>query len=100
MYHRHTHPKADPLILQFSLLTLGALLTFTSSAGDSFLSKPNLADLEDGDVVLAGAEHNGTAVHMSLMSPSLADTADPAGTAAAFSTDSMPDVYLSLRVSW
>ena len=100
MNHVHTNHRSDPLPVLVLAAMLGALPASTAGAEEAFLDSPNLADLEDGDIKLARLGHSSSAVHMSFMSPSLEAASGPDRETAAVSTDTLPDVYLSLRLSW
>jgi YNFM family putative membrane transporter len=82
------------------LVTLGVMLTSTAGASGSFLSKPNLADLQDGDVTLASSERSGAGIHMSLMSPSLLGGSNQSSHVVTSSAGTLPNIYLSLRLPW
>jgi hypothetical protein len=100
MKNRYPKRRHDPLILLAVLVTLGVMMTATVSAEESFLSKPNFTDLQDGDVILARAEHGGAGIHMSFMSPSALKGNSQSSHALTSQAFSMPDVYLSLRLPW
>jgi len=100
MKSRYTKHRVDPLILLALLVTLGVMMTSTVSAAESFLSKPNLTDLQDGDIILARAEHSGAGIHMSFMSPSELCGNSESAHVVTSETGALPDVYLSLRLSW
>ena len=100
MKNRYPKRRHDPLILLAVLVTLGVMMTATVSAEETFLSKPNFTDLQDGDVILARAEHGGAGIHMSFMSPSGLNGSSQASYMLTSQDFSMPDVYLSLRLPW
>jgi len=98
MESRNTNHRPDmPLVM---LVTLGVMMTATAGADESFLSKPNFADLQDGDVTLARAEHSGAGIHMSLMSPSELYGNSQSNQVALSQNGTLPNVYLSLRLPW
>ena len=98
MKSKHTNRKPDMLLTLF--LTLGITLASAAGASESFLSKPNFADLQDGDVTLASSERSGAGVHMSFMSPSLLGRNSQPSHVVTSSAGTLPDVYLSLRLPW
>jgi hypothetical protein len=98
MKSKHTNHKPDALLAL--LVTLGVMLTSTAGASGSFLSKPNLADLQDGDVTLASSERSGAGIHMSLMSPSLLGGSNQSSHVVTSSASTLPNIYLSLRLPW
>jgi len=100
MKSRNRKPGLDPLILLALLVALGVMTTSTISAAEAFLSKPKLTDLEDGDITLAGAERGGAGLHMSFMSPSELYSNRESDYVVTGDTGALPDVYLSLRLSW
>jgi hypothetical protein len=100
MKNRNSRHRPDPLMLLAILVMLGAMMTSTASAGESFLSKPSFTDLEDGDITLAGAEQGGAAIHMSFMSPSVLHGNNPSDQVVINQSGTLPDVYLSLRLPW
>lgn len=100
MKSRNRKHRLDPLTLLALLLALGVMTTSTVSAAESFLSKPELSDLQDGDITLAGAEHGGAGLHMSFMSPSELYSNSESDYVVTSDTGVLPDVYLSLRLSW
>jgi len=99
MKSRNTNRKPGPLLLAL-LLTSCVMMTATLSAAESFLSNPNFEDLQDGDVTLARAEHGGAGIHMSFMSPSALHGSSQSSQAAPTQNDTLPNVYLSLRLPW
>jgi len=101
MKSRHTKHRLDPLVLLALLVTLGVMMTSTVGAAElSIFSKPSLDDLQDGDITLARAEHGGAGIHMSFMSPSeLCRNSDPDAVVTG-DYGTLPDIYLSLRLSW
>jgi len=101
MKSRHTKHGFDPLILLALLVSLGVMMTSTVGAAESsFLSKPNLGDLEDGDITLARAGHGGAGIHMSFMSPSELCRNTETDYRVTGDYGTLPDIYLSLRLSW
>ena len=98
MKSRSTNRKPGPLLLAL-LLTSGMMVATTPSAAESFLSKPNFEDLQDGDVTLARAKHGGAGLHMSFMPPS-ALYGNNQSNPVISQNGSMPNVYLSLRLPW
>jgi hypothetical protein len=98
MKSRNTNRKPDMLLAL--LVTLGVMMTSTAGAAESFLSKPNFADLQDGDVTLARAEHGGAGLHMSFISPSALLGNNQSSQAAISQNGTLPNVYLSLRLPW
>ncbi|HYQ73081.1 MAG TPA: hypothetical protein VET88_14270 [Gammaproteobacteria bacterium] len=101
MKGKHTKGRLDPLMLLALFVTLAVMMTSTvSAAEESFISNPSFADLEDGDITLAGAERNGAGIHMSFMSPSMLNGNNRAEYVPASQNGLMPDVYLSLRLPW
>jgi hypothetical protein len=97
MKNKYTNRKLEPLIL---LVMLGVTMTATVSADESFLSKPNFTDLEDGDITLARSERGGAGIHISLMSPSGLNGNSQTGYVLTSNALLKPDVYLSLRFPW
>ena len=100
MKSRYTKHRLDPLILLAVLVTLGVVLTATVSAEETFLSKPNFDDLQDGDVTLARAGRGGAGIHMSFMLPSALNGNSQSSAVLTSQALSVPDVYLSLRLPW
>ena len=98
MKSKHTNHKT--CTLQALLVTLGVMLTSTAAASGSFLAEPNFADLQDGDVTLASSERSGAGVHMSFMSPSLPVRDSQPSYGVTSSVDTLPNVYLTLRLPW
>lgn len=96
MKGRHIRHRRGPLML----LALGVMITSTANADESFLMKPNITDLEDGDITLARAKHGGTGVYMSFMLPTQMDENSQTDFTATEYTGLVPDVFLSLRMSW
>ncbi len=92
--------KRKPHTLLALLVTTGVMLTSTAGASGSFLSKPNFADLQDGDVTLASSGRNGAGIHMSVTSPSLSGGSSQPSDAVTSSAVMLPNVYLSLRLPW
>jgi hypothetical protein len=100
MKSKNTKRWIDPLMLLAVLVTLGVMMTATVSADESFISNPNINDLQDGDVTLAKSEHGGAGIHMSIMSPSALNVNSDSSYVLTSVNGSMPDVYLSLRLPW
>ena len=98
MKSKHTNHKPDTLLRV--LVTLGVLLAATAGASESFLSKPNFADLQDGDVTLASSVRSGAGVHMSFMSPSLLGGGSQSSHVVSSSAATLPNIYLTLRLPW
>jgi hypothetical protein len=98
MKSKHTSHKAETLLA--ALLTLGLMLTTTAGASESFFSKPNFADLQDGEVTLASSARSGAGVHMSFMSPSLLRGNGQSVHVVSSSAGTLPNIYLSLRLPW
>jgi hypothetical protein len=98
MRSKNINHKPDSLLAL--LVTLGVMLTATAGASESFLSKPNFADLQDGDVTLASSGRRGAGIHMSFMSPSLLGGGNQSSHVVASSAGTLPNVYLSLRLPW
>ena len=98
MKGRNTNHNPDMRLVM--LVTLGVMMTATAGAAESFLSKPNFADLQDGDVTLARAKHSGAGIHMSFMSPSVLHGYSQSNQAASGQNGTLPNVYLSLRLPW
>jgi hypothetical protein len=82
------------------LVTLGVVMASTTSAAEPFLSKPNLGDLQDGDITLARAQHGGAGIHMSFTSPPILCGDCETGQVVTSDALTLPDVYLSLRLHW
>jgi hypothetical protein len=96
-----TKRRQVPRMLLAVLVTPGVMMTATVvSADESFLSRPNFTDLQDGDVTLAKAERGGAGIHMSLMSPSVLNGNSQSSYVFTSQSLTMPDVYLSLRLPW
>lgn len=98
MKSRNTNRKPGTL-LPALLLASGMMMTATPGAAESFLSKPNFEDLQDGDVTLARAEHGGAGLHMSFMPPSALHGNNESNQVIS-QNGSLPNVYLSLRLPW
>ncbi|MGD8619974.1 MAG: hypothetical protein PVH54_12415 [Gammaproteobacteria bacterium] len=100
MKSRFTKRRYDPLMLLGLLVTLGVVMASTTSAAEPFLSKPNLGDLQDGDITLARAQHGGAGIHMSFTSPPILCGDCETGQVVTSDALTLPDVYLSLRLHW
>jgi hypothetical protein len=98
MRSEHTNRKPDTLLAL--LVTLGIMLTSTAAASELVFSKPDFADLQDGDVTLARSDRSGAGVHMSFMSPSLLGGSSQSSHVVSSSAGTLPNVYLSLRLPW
>ena len=98
MNGKQTYHK--PCTLLALLVTLGVMLTSTAAASGAFLSKPNFADLQDGDVTLASSQRSGAGVHMSFTSPSFPGRTSQSSHVVTSSSLTLPNVYLSLRLPW
>jgi hypothetical protein len=100
MESKYTKRKLDPLMLLAVLVMLGVMMTSTVSADESFISKPNFTDLQDGDITLARSERGGAGIHMSLISPSGLNGNSQSGYILTSDALLKPDIYLSLRLPW
>jgi hypothetical protein len=98
MKSKHTNRRPGTLLA--ALVTLGVMLTTTAGASESFFSKPNFTDLQDGEVTLASSTRSGAGVHMSFMSPSQLVGNGQSSHVISSSAGTLPNVYLSLRVPW
>jgi len=97
---RHTRHKLDPLMLLAVMVTVGVMITSTASAEEPSTGKPGLADLQDGDITLVTAKHGGAAIHMSFLPPSVVYGNNESDQVLAIDTLALPDLYLSVRLSW
>jgi hypothetical protein len=100
MKSENTKRRLDPLMLLAVMVITGVMMTSPVSAAESFLSKPNFTDLQDGDIILAGTKHGSPGIHMSFLSPSELYANSHSGHVVMGFTGTMPDVYLSLRLPW
>jgi len=97
---RYSKRRLDTLILLAVLGTPGFMMAATAGAAESFFSKPNFADLQDGDITLASAEHGGADIHMSLVSPSTCCVNSQSQQVVTGTGEALPGVYFSLRLPW
>jgi len=100
MKNRHTFDWPDPLTMLVMLTILWMILSTTVGAQESFLNKPSLTDLQDGDVTLASDSHGTTDVHMSFSNPPPAHLENHPMDTMVPESDVLPEVFLSLRLHW
>jgi len=93
--------KPDPLMLLTLLVSMGVFMTTAVDAGETFFSKPSLADLWAGDIRLAEAARGDVGVHMTFQTPATVyDGGMQADNRNRQQSISPPNVYLSVRLPW
>jgi hypothetical protein len=94
--------RPDSMLLLAMLVSAAALLSTAAHAADSgtFLSKPDLGDLLDGNVTVARMGRHGPAVHMSFISIAAEDVGDSVNARPVRQVVPRPEVYLSISLPW
>jgi hypothetical protein len=97
---KYSHRKPDPLKLLAIVVTVAVLMTSAVDAAEPFHGPLNLADLADGELMIAPVGRQGAGIHMSY--PGNPGRYDEGGSTHLDQkqASSSPAVFLSVRVPW
>jgi len=101
--HKHSFRKPDPWMLLVLFTALAVLMTTAAVADEAAFNTMNLADLGNGDLVVAPVGRQGAGLHLSLPIGSCqcqASSESSARTLASGSALFSPALFLSLQIPW
>jgi hypothetical protein len=101
--HKHSCHKPDPLMLLVILVGLALLMTSMASAAAPAFSAMRLADLKNGDLVVAPVGGQGAGFHLSYQANPYRYQASRVSASNPFSSQavtSTPTFFLSVHIPW
>jgi len=101
--HKHSYRKPDPLMLLVLFTVLAVLMTSAVVAGEPVLNTMNLADVGNGDLVIAPVGRQGAGLHLSYQISSCqcqASSESSTRSVSSRSAPSSPALFLSLKIPW
>ena len=101
--HKRSFRKPDPWMLLVLFTALAVLMTTAAVADEPVLNTTNLADLGNGDLVVAPVGRQGAGLHLSYQIGSCqceASSESSTRTVVSRSALSSPALFLSLQIPW
>jgi hypothetical protein len=101
--HKHSYRKPDPLMLLVIFTALAVLMTSAAGAAEPAVKAMSLADLGNGDLVVASVGRQGAGLHLSYQTnscPCEASSESRDRPVSPRSASSSPAMFLSLKIPW